>query len=277
LDRPTPRSNCSNANPENKTDRVKLSIVIPAHNEEHRLPPMLEEYARYFQQHYGSAAELIVVANFCNDRTADVVRTAAAIYPSIRLIDEPRRIGKGGAVQLGARAACGELVGFVDADGATSPVAFDDLVRNIGTAGCIIASRWMRGAQVSPRQPLARRVASRCFNLLVRILFGLHLTDTQCGAKLFRREVIGPVLDRLGVTNWAFDVDMLFQAKRLGATLREIPTVWQDVAGSKVRIVRSSVTMLVAMVRLRMFYSPLRPLIPVLSRLVGVFVRYEQH
>ena len=253
---------------------MKLSIVIPAHNEEHRLPPMLEAYAGYFSEKYGDEVELIVVPNFCSDRTADVARNIGERYQQIRVIEELKRIGKGGAVMLGAQHAEGDLVGFVDADGATPPKAFDDLVHKINLDGCIIASRWMKASTVSPKQPLSRRVASRCFNGLVRVLFGLKLTDTQCGAKLFRREVILPVLRNLGVTSWAFDVDMLFQTKRLGASIREFPTVWRDVAGSKIEIGRSSVNMVVALVRLRMFYSPLRFMIPVLSRLAERLVRY---
>jgi glycosyltransferase involved in cell wall biosynthesis len=254
---------------------MKLSIVIPAHNEEHRLPPMLEAYGRYFSEKYGTEAELIVVSNFCSDRTADVARSIGLRYPQVKVIEEARRIGKGGAVLLGARQAEGDLVGFVDADGATPPEAFDDLVHKISLDGCIIASRWMAGSDVSPKQPVSRLVASRCFNVIVRILFGLRLTDTQCGAKLFRREVIQPVLRNLGVTNWAFDVDMLFQAKRLGASIREIPTVWHDVAGSKIQIGRSSAHMIVALVRLRMFYSPFRFMIPVLGRLAEKVMGYK--
>ena len=254
---------------------MKLSIVIPAHNEEHRLPPMLEAYAKYFDEKYGDEAELIVVPNFCSDRTAEVARGISMRYPQVKVINEPKRVGKGGAVLLGAQSAEGDLIGFVDADGATSSEAFDDLVQKISLDGCIIASRWMKGSDVSPKQPLSRRAASRCFNLLVRVLFGLKLSDTQCGAKLFRREVIQPVLRNLGVTNWAFDVDMLFQTKRLGASIREVPTVWHDVSGSKVEIGRSSVNMFVAMVRLRMFYSPLRFLIPILGRLAERLLRYK--
>ena len=254
---------------------MKLSIVIPAYNEETRLPPMLEAYAGYFSGKYGQDVELIVAANGCSDRTGDVARAAGMRYPQVSVIEEPGRIGKGGAVLLGARSAKGEWVGFVDADGATPPEAFDHLFREIGTDGCIIASRWMKGSDVSPRQPLSRRLASRCFNLMVRVLFGLKLTDTQCGAKLFRREVIQPLLQNLGVTNWAFDVDMLFQAKRLGATIREIPTVWHDVAGSKIEVGRASVHMFVALVRLRMFYSPLRCMIPVTARLIEKIIRYD--
>ncbi|MCC7300876.1 MAG: glycosyltransferase family 2 protein [Verrucomicrobia bacterium] len=253
---------------------MKLSIVIPAHNEEQRLPPMLEVYARYFSEKYGDEAELIVVPNFCADRTAEVARSIGFRYPQVRVVEELNRVGKGGAVMIGARTAEGDLIGFVDADGATPPEAFDDLVHKISLDGCIIASRWMKGSDMSPPQPLSRRMASRCFNLMVRMLFGLKLTDTQCGAKLFRREVIQPVLRNLGVTSWAFDVDMLFQTKRLGASIREIPTVWHDVAGSKIEIGRSSVSMFVALVRLRMFYSPLRFMIPVFSRLAERLLHY---
>ena len=255
---------------------MKLSIVIPAHNEEHRLPPMLEAYAGYFAEKYGNEVELIVVPNFCSDHTAEIARGIGMRYPQVRVIEELKRVGKGGAVMLGAKSAEGDLIGFVDADGATPPAAFDDLVQKISLDGCIIASRWMKGSDVSPKQPLSRRVASRCFNFLTRMLFGLRLTDTQCGAKLFRREMILPVLRNLGVTNWAFDVDMLFQAKRLGVSIREIPTVWHDVAGSKIEIGRSSVNMVVALVRLRMFYSPLRFMIPVLSRAAERLLRYSE-
>ncbi len=255
---------------------MKLSIVIPAHNEEHRLPPMLEAYASFFSEKYADDAELIVVPNFCDDRTAEVAHAFVERFPMVRVLDDPGSVGKGGAVLLGAQAAVGDWVGFVDADGATPPESFDDLVENIGLDGCIVASRWMAGSTMIPRQPLSRRVASRCFNLMVRMLFGLRLVDTQCGAKLFRREVLRPVMQSMGVTCWAFDVDMLFQTKRLGMSIREIPTVWSDVEGSKIRVVHSSVRMFVALVRLRMFYSPFRCLIPYISRLISLVFRYQK-
>lgn len=253
---------------------MKLSVVIPAHNEEHRLPPMLEAYSAFFAEKYGDDVELIVVPNFCDDRTVEVARAIGERFSVIKVLDDPGYVGKGGAVILGAQAASGELVGFVDADGATPPQAFDDLVEKIGDAGCIIASRWMKKSKVSPKQPMSRRVASRCFNLLVRVMFGIRVTDTQCGAKLFQRYVLTPVVENMGVTNWAFDVDMLFQVKRSKGIIREIPTEWHDQAGSKIRVVSASRNMLVAMVRLRMFYSPLRFLIPKLSPIVARIVPY---
>ncbi len=255
---------------------MKLSIVIPAYNEAVRLPPMLKAYAAYFAEAYGDDFELIVVPNNCSDETAEVARQVKARFAQIRILDDPGRVGKGGAVMLGAREACGGLIGFVDADGATPPQAFDDLVRHIGGAGCIIASRWLKGADVQPKQPIQRRVASRIFNTLVNVLFGLGISDTQCGAKLFRRDVMAFVLENLGVTNWAFDVDMLFQVRRFGESIREVATVWHDQAGSKIRIVRSSSHMLVAIVRLRLFYSPFRGIIRPASRLVTKVVPYKK-
>jgi len=255
---------------------MKLSIVIPAHNEEHRLPPMLEAYAAFFVEKYGSEMELIVVPNFCDDRTAEVAREIAGRYPVVKVLEDPGQVGKGGAVLLGTEAAEGDLIGFVDADGATPPEAFDDLVEKISLDGCIIASRWMKESEMSPKQPLDRRIASRSFNLMVRVLFGMRLKDTQCGAKLFRREVIQTVMRNMGVTCWAFDVDMLFQTKRLGASIREIPTVWHDQAGSKLRVGRAGLNMFVALVRLRMFYSPLSFMIPYISKAIERILPYEK-
>jgi glycosyltransferase involved in cell wall biosynthesis len=235
---------------------VKLSIIIPAHNEQQRLPPVLEAYAAFFSGRYGDQSELIVVPNGCDDRTAELAEHLRENYPVIRVLDDPGPVGKGGAVIMGAREAGGDLIGFVDADGSTSPEAFNDLVEHIGNAGCIIASRWMKGSVVEPRQPLSRRVASRIFNTMVRWMFGFKVSDTQCGAKLFSREAIEKILPHLGITQWAFDVDMLFHVRRQGLPIIEIPTVWRDAEGSKLRVVRASTNMVLALTRLRLVYSP---------------------
>ncbi len=252
--------------------RMRLSIVVPAHNEEARIGRMLDAYLPYFSDHYGRDVEVIVVINGTTDRTEQIVAGYAGRFPILRMLVEPARVGKGGALILGFKAAQGDFVGFVDADGSTPPSAFDDLVAHIGDAGAIIASRWCRGAQVSPRQPLARRLASRAFNLLTRVLFGLRLTDTQCGAKLMQRGALLKVLPRLGITRWAFDVDLLFQLRRAGFRVTEVPTLWHDVEGSKVQIGRASAEMLVALTRLRLIYSPFAWLVTLYDRTLGRWV-----
>ena len=248
---------------------MKLSIVVPAYNEEARIARMLGAYLPYFAERYGNDFEIVVAVNGSTDRTADVVRGLQARHPQLRVLVEPRPIGKGGASMAGGALATGDFIGFVDADGATPPAAFDDLVKKIGDAGLIIASRRLPGAIVSPRQPWRRRFASRVFNFLVRTLFKLPITDTQCGAKLMTAEAWRAIVPHIGLTKWAFDVDMLFKTRRAHYPIREIPTTWSDVGGSKLRVGRVSLQMFVAICRLRLLYSPFRWVVALYDRLLG--------
>lgn len=219
---------------------------------------MLDEYLEYFESSHKSGYEMIVVVNGSRDNTAGVVRDYASRYPALSVIEVREAIGKGGAVLVGFKHASGDLVGFVDADGSTRPDAFYDLACNIGNAGAIIASRWFPESVVEPRQPFRRRLASRIFNFMVRILFGMKIHDTQCGAKILTARALSSVLPRIGITRWAFDVDLLFQVHRAGYPIKEWPTVWRDEGGSQLKIFRASFEMLLAIIRLRLVYSPLR-------------------
>ena len=250
---------------------MKLSIIIPAHNEEHRLPPVLKAYADFFSEKMGDDMEIIVVANNCSDATTEVAEEVAKSCPQIKVVTNPNNIGKGGAVMFGAEVASGDYMGFVDADGATSPEAFDDLYEKRGLADAVIASRWINGAVVEPKQPLKRRISSRCFNFLVTTFFGFKIRDTQCGAKILKGDVMKKVLPILGETRWAFDVDLLFQVHRLGGSIQEIPTVWRNVEGSKIRYFQSSMEMVVAIVRLRLLYSPFEFVVRFVNRAARCF------
>ena len=252
---------------------MELSIIIPAYNEEARLGRMLDQYLPFFNERYAGCYEILVVVNGSRDRTEDVTREYARMHSHIRVIVDPRPIGKGGALMLGFAQAHGRLVGFVDADGATPPEAFQDLVENIGAAGAIIASRWMPGSQITVQQPFKRRLASRLFNALVRVMFGLRISDTQCGAKLLTREAALAILPYLGITQWAFDVDLLFQLRRAGYDITEIPTTWRDISGSRLRVGMASLDMFVAMVRLRLIYSPFRWVVSLYDRTLARHVQ----
>ena len=252
---------------------MKLSIIMPAYNEEQRLKPTLDIYAPYFAEHYGNDVEIIVVVNGSKDRTEDVARECARRWPQIKVIVEPRKVGKGGAIMLGFAVAAGELIGLVDADGATQPAVYDELVKRIGDAGCIIASRWIPGAVVSPKQPLKRRIASRIFNWLVRMLFKVNIHDTQCGAKLCQGAAVKKVLPLLGLTRWAFDVDWLFQLRRCGYSIIETPTVWKDVGGSQLQVGKASTEMFMAIVRLRLLHSPLKFIVMIYDKSIGPFIK----
>ena len=235
---------------------------------------MLDAYLPYFRERYGDAVEFIVVVNGSTDDTIRLASDYATRWPCIRAVEEKGRVGKGGAVMIGFRQARGELVGFVDADGSTPPAAFDDLVRGIGDAGAIIANRWHPDSDISP-QPWSRRVASRIFNGIVRLLFKVRLADTQCGAKLLTRQAVQDVLPHLGITQWAFDVDLIFQLRRHGHRTVEIPTQWHDTAGSHLRVGRAGLEMFAAVVRLRVLYSPFRWIVTVYDYTLGHLIPHR--
>jgi glycosyltransferase involved in cell wall biosynthesis len=239
-----------------------LLLLIPAYNEEQRIGPVLEEYGAHFQEHYPGRFQLVVVLNGCRDDTIGVVRRAAEQYPFIHLLDFPAPIGKGGALIEGLKlAGRADLIGYVDADGATGPRAFHDLVKHVGEADCVIGSRWLPGAVLHQAQTNQRQFASRVFHAIVQGLFWLNIRDTQCGAKVMRREVVEKVQADLCIADMAFDINLLYAVKRAGFRILELPTEWTDKMGSKVALGRTSFTMLLSVIRVRLIHSWLRPVL----------------
>jgi len=246
---------------------MKLSIIFPAHNEEKRIVVPLKNYARFFQREYKNNFEILVIINACRDNTLGVVKELKKKYPQIRYLNY-KPGGKGFAITKGFKHVKGDLVGFVDADESTSPDQFNKLINNINGFGGVVASRWMRESIVEPKQGMIRRIASRTFNFLSRVLFNLTLRDTQCGAKLFKKKVISKILPGLGVTDWAFDIDLLYNIKKEGFKIREIPIIWRDSDASKLRVVKTTIEMFLAILQLRIINSPLRRLLKPLKPLV---------
>jgi glycosyltransferase involved in cell wall biosynthesis len=245
-----------------------LLILIPAHNEERRIEPVLRDYARFFQKNYRGKFQIVVVLNGCTDNTLAVVQRVAAEFPAaISHLEFKEPIGKGGALIEGLKLApLADLIGYTDADGATPPHAFFELLKHVGEADCVIGSRWLPGAVIHQSQASHRQFASRAFHFIVQCLFWLNIHDTQCGAKMMKREAVEKIHSNLRIADMAFDINLLVALKRAGYRIREVPTEWTDQAGSKVTLFRSSLTMLLSVVRVRLIYSPfykwLRPLRP---------------
>jgi glycosyltransferase involved in cell wall biosynthesis len=236
-----------------------LLLLIPAYNEEQRIEPMLREYGRYFQEHYHGKFQLVVVLNGCRDNTRGVVERVARDVRSISFLDFPDRIGKGGALIEGLKLApLADVVGYVDADGASPPHAFHALTKHLDEADCVIGSRWLPGAVLHQAQPWLRRFTSRCFHLIVEGLFWMHIKDTQCPCKAMRRAVVEKIHSSLRIADLAFDVNLLVSARRAGFTILEVPTEWTDKTGSTVSasLFRSSLTMFLSVVRVRLIYWP---------------------
>jgi len=236
---------------------MKTSIVIPAYNEEKRILGTLDDYGSFFKKKYGKNFEIIVVLNGCSDDTLGIVKKAKKKYPQIKILNF-KQAGKGFAIIEGFKAAKGELIGFTDADDATSAEEFNKLIEKIDRYSGIIASRYIKGAIVRPKQSIQRIVVSRIFNFMIRALFLMNYKDTQCGAKIFRKEAVKAVLPCLGITKWAFDVDLLYQMKRQGFKIGEVPTIWSDKEYSKLNFANAGPNMALSIIRLRMIYSPFR-------------------
>ena len=240
--------------------KSSLLILIPAYNEADRIEPVLQEYASFFRANYPGSFEILVVLNGCRDNTLEVVQGVAAHFPEIKSLDFPAPIGKGGALIEGLKLANrGELIGYVDADGATSPKAFLDLVRCCDRADCVIGSRWIAGAVLHQQQSRNRQVFSRMFHFMVQCLFRMNIVDTQCGAKVMKREAIERVHASLRITDVAFDINLLYCLKREGYKILEVATEWTDKAGSKIRLNRGALGIVLSVVRLRLIYSPFHP------------------
>jgi glycosyltransferase involved in cell wall biosynthesis len=245
-----------------------LLLLIPAYNEERRLEPVLRDYARYFQEHYRGKVQLVVVLNGCTDDTLGAVRRVSADYPAVSALEFTEPIGKGGALIEGLKLApLADVIGYVDADGATPPHAFHDLVRRIDEADCVIGSRWLPNSVLHVEQSGRRQFASRAFHLVVQTLFRMNIRDTQCGAKVMRREAVEKIHSSLRIADMAFDINLLYSLHRAGYRILEVPTEWTDKIGSKVTLFRTSLVMFLSVVRIWLIYSPriykwLRPLRP---------------
>jgi glycosyltransferase involved in cell wall biosynthesis len=242
-----------------------ISIVIPAYNEEKRIGKILENYGAFFEDKKKKKEikdfEILIAINGTTDRTEDVVKGFMKKYHEIRYIDCGKLDAKGMAIIEGFKNALknkeNKLIGFVDGDMSTPPEAYYDLIKNIGGYDGIIADRWDKKSVVTPKQSGFRRFISRGYNLIVRALFLFPFADTQCGAKLFKREVLEKNVNKFGKSKWGFDIVLLYcLRKESNAKIKSIPTIWHDEAGSKVNLKKTPVRMFASAIRLRLSHSP---------------------
>lgn len=226
-----------------------LSIIIPAHNEEHRLPQSLEAIHAFLAvQDY--TAEVVVVENGSSDRTLALAEDFAKKMREVRALHESRR-GKGLAVRTGMLAAKGAYRFICDAD-LSMPIAevnrfIPPLLPELDIA---IASRELPGA-VRYGEPLYRHLLGRGFNAMVRwmALPGLH--DTQCGFKCFRAEIAERIFPLQTLEGMSFDAELLFIARRMGYRITEIPIPWYFNPDSRVRLFQDSLHMALDLIQIR--------------------------
>ncbi len=214
-----------------------LSVIIPAYNEEKRLPNTLSDIDKYLlRQSYDY--EIIVVNDGSKDKTAEVVRGLTSVIKNLRLIDNKENHGKGYVVRQGMLEAKGEYRLFTDADNSTSIDQVEKMWPYFKQGyNIIIGSRDVKGAVLDPPQPWLRNlILGEGFKLLRKIIAGLwELEDTQCGFKCFTKKAAEDVFPKCKINRFAFDPEMLIIAKKLGYKIKEIPIVWENDLESKVK------------------------------------------
>ena len=233
---------------------MKLSIIFPAYNEEKRIIPILENYYNFFKEKLKSSFEFIVIPNNCSDKTFEIVKKFSFNKKNIFVYNIPCYVGKGGAIIKGFELAKGNLIGFVDSDESTSPEEFYKLYKNIGEFDGIIASRKMKGAKIFPKREIKKRTSSFLFNIFVRILFGLKFKDTQCGAKLFKKDVAKFLSENLTEKGWEFDVDLLYLCKKRKYKIKEFPISWKDCVGSHLTTLKG-INSILSLIKYRLFFK----------------------
>jgi glycosyltransferase involved in cell wall biosynthesis len=225
-----------------------LSIVIPAHNEERRLPRTLEQVVAFVNRQ-SFEVEVIVVENASRDATLKIAQDYAARHPLVRAIHEELP-GKGRAVHKGMLAATGKYRFFADAD-FSMPV--DEITRFIPPTLDVpvaIGSREAPGA-VRYDEPRYRHFTGRVFNTVIRLLVLHKLQDTQCGFKMFRADAAQDLFPRQTLMGWSFDVELLYIAHRRGYPISEIPIPWYFNPESKINVLRDSWRMFTDLLAIR--------------------------
>lgn len=200
-----------------------FSIVIPAYNEENRITTTLGMYFRHFMSRK-SSFEIIVVCDGSTDRTAQIVRNFRK--PNVRVLESEKRLGKGGGIMAGFRASKGKFLGFTDADGSVGPEDFYSMLDTCRRRNCaVIGSRNLMESKITKNPPFYRHLLSNIFSAYVNALFGLGISDTQCGAKAMPRGTALGILNTR-CTGFEFDVEMLWRIKNTGANIIEFPVAW---------------------------------------------------
>ena len=238
---------------------VDLSVIIPAYNEEWRLPPTLIDIVDYLDQlplHY----EIVVVDDGSKDSTATVVHKFERVRKQIRLIRLPKNCGKGYAVRTGAMNAKGALILFADADGATPFAEFHRLDEALKKGADIaIGSRALSSQETKVETSFHRKYLGRAFNLCINWILLPGFADTQCGFKLFKRNAAMFLFGQQRSSGFSFDVELLYMAKLAGLKIDEVPINWHNVPGSKVRLIVDAMRMFRDVIRFRIMHRSVSP------------------
>lgn len=228
-----------------KCPDMKLSIVIPAYNEEKRIKRTLECLVERFK----GSCEILVVSE-STDKTDDIVNEFSKKSPVVKLLTSPKRLGKGGAFKKGVRNSHGEVIMLLDSDLPVPVSDVEKLASCVGDVDVAVASREVYGTKILVERPPARVFASKAFSLFFNALFNLNVKDTQCGCKAFKREALQNVLFTVESDGFEFDAELLWKCKKKGYIIKEVPVTWSYTTDSKLNLGEDTLKMALNVLRL---------------------------
>lgn len=228
-----------------------LSVIIPVYNEEKRFPKTIVKVIDFLaKQNYES--EIIIVNDGSTDKTVDLVKSFSLKYPIIKLVSYTHNAGKGCAVKKGMLSAKGERRLFMDVDGSTPVSEVEKLLPYFEQGyGVVIGSRRVKGSQISSDQSWYRLLLGWVFRNMVNIILPLGIIDSQNGFKMFSAKSANEIFGKQTINGWAFDVQILYIAKKAGYKIKEVPISWADDKESKVTL-KGMVKMLWEIMKIRL-------------------------
>jgi dolichyl-phosphate beta-glucosyltransferase len=232
-----------------------ITVVIPAKDEELRLPQFLQTLITYCQES-PLRYEIIVVDDGSTDKTAEKVLHLKRSFTELTLLSLGRNHGKGYAVKQGLLAAHGNIALFIDADGSTGPNEIKENLKFFQEGyDIVIGSRVLQSNTATVKALPYRKSIGWIFNFLVSTLLIKGIKDTQCGFKMFRREIIRPLWENIEIQGFGFDLEVLFLAQKMNYKIKEVPINWKHVGNSKVNLIKDSWRMLVNIFQIRSRYK----------------------
>jgi len=233
-----------------------LSLIIPAYNEEKKIPATLENISKFLaQKEY--TYEIIVVNDGSADNTHKVTEYFASTNKNVSILDNSKNEGKGASLKKGILASKGEYILFMDADYSTPIEEIDNMLSLLtqdSRYDFLIGSRYAEGANILRNEPLFRILLGRIYHYLVKVLLLGGIRDYNCGFKLYRKNVAKDLFPRLNCKGYAFDAELLYLAKHLSYRYKEMPITWKHNPDSKVKPFIDGVKTFFSLIRIKIDY-----------------------
>lgn len=232
-------------------EKIKLSIIIPCYNEERRFRNEIGHFTSYLKN-VKFSWEMILVNDGSKDKTLGLMKNLAKNIKNIKILSYQQNRGKGYALAQGVKKSSGKFVLFSDIDHSVSVETVEEFFKQFANGSdIVIASRRMKGSSIEKSQPPIRVFLGKGFSFLVRILIDPKIMDTTCGFKAFKSEVAKNLFNKLTISDWSFDAEIIFLARKYKYTVAQVPVRWKNDPESKVSLKRDVINSLIGLLKIR--------------------------